>query len=333
VVQAVRVENDADRERFAGMAVATEPVTAAGLADEHADEDWMVPGADGSPAARVSLWWRRVPALEGHRIGLVGHYAARSDDAAAVLLDAACRRLRENGCTLAVGPMDGSTWRRYRFVIERGSEPPFFLDIDQPDAWPRQFARTGFRELARYCSSLNPDLARRHPLEEEWEARVRARGISLRPIDVNRLDAEMKSIFRVSAAAFANNYLYTPIDEETFLRMYRPVIQQIRPELVLLAERAGETVGFVFCIPDLLEARRTSRAATVVLKTIAVHPQAMNLGLGSHLVASAQRAAFELGYQRLIIAFMHEDNPSLRISAHYAHVIRRYALYGRELGA
>ena len=36
----------------------------------------------------------------------------------------------------AVGPLDGSTWRRYRLVTERGVEPPFFMEPDNPDDWP-----------------------------------------------------------------------------------------------------------------------------------------------------------------------------------------------------
>jgi len=328
-VRAIRVDNDADRERFAAMAGAT----AGDVTHDAADEQWMVPDADGSPLARVSLWWTRVPPHASQRLGLVGHYAARSDDAAASLLDAACRRLRERGCTLAVGPMDGSTWHRYRFVVERGSEPLFFLDIDQPDAWPRQFERAGFRELARYTSSLNPDLSRRHARENEWEARVRAEGVRLRHLDTSDIEGDLKKIFRVSTASFAHNFLYTPIDEDTFQRMYRPVLAHVRPELVLLAERGRDVLGFVFCIPDLMEAKRAGSARTVILKTFAVHPQATKLGLGSHLVASVQRAAFEMGYRRLIVAFMHENNPSLRVSGRYGSTIRRYALYCKELAA
>ena len=40
---------------------------------------------------------------------------------------------------MAVGPMDGSTWRRYRFITERGAEPAFFLETYNPDVWPLNF--------------------------------------------------------------------------------------------------------------------------------------------------------------------------------------------------
>lgn len=328
-MRAIPVESADELQRFSAMAGATAPSTTADMAT--ADEHWMVAGADGAPLARVSLWWNHVPPHGDRRTGLVGHYAACSDEAAAILLRAACERLHERGCNVAIGPMDGSTWHRYRFVVERGSEPLFFLDVDQPDAWPRQFERAGFRELARYSSSLNPDLARRFEREAEWAQRARDQGVTLRAIDAGRLEQELRSIYSVSCSAFARNFLYSPIDEETFLRMYRPVLPHIDPRLVLLAERERALVGFVFCIPDLLERERRGHARTIILKTFGVHPQAMQGGLGSHLAASAQRVAFELGYRRLIYAFMHDDNPSVRISAHYGPAIRRYALYSREL--
>lgn len=330
-MRVMRVENDTELERFAALGSLVGPSSAAEVAASNADEHWMACDADGSPLARLSLWWKNTPQQGAHRLGLVGHYAALSDDAAAALLATACDRLREQGCTRAVGPLDGNTWRRYRFVIERGTEPMFFLDIDQPDAWPRQFVDAGFYELARYTSSINPDLGRRHEREAEWAGRVRDQGITLRPLDTARAERDLKNVFAVSSAAFAQNFLYTPIDEESFLRMYRSMIARVRPELVLLAERGADTVGFVFCVPDLLQEQRPGGIDTVVLKSFAVHPQAMKCGLGSHLAASAQRAAQELGYRRLIYAFMHEANPSVLISAHFGPAIRQYALYGKEI--
>ena len=112
------------------------------IEDHRADEHLCVLGKDGEVRAHCSLWWRQTPALPGHRTGAIGHYASADDEAAAPLLDAAVARLREHGCTLAIGPMDGNTWRRYRFVTGDDSaqtqEPAFFLEPVNPPEWPRQ---------------------------------------------------------------------------------------------------------------------------------------------------------------------------------------------------
>src|SRR6185503_18009292 len=112
---------------------------------------------DGVVVARTSLWWNRTPAMSGERPGIVGHFAAIDEAAAKELLDAACHDLKRRECSICVGPMDGNTWRRYRLLTERGPEPPFFLEPDNPDAWPKFFQAASFEPLATYFSAINSD--------------------------------------------------------------------------------------------------------------------------------------------------------------------------------
>src|SRR5258707_7069223 len=73
---------------------------------------WMLADGAGHVAACCSLWWQDTPALPGHRLGLIGHYAARDAEAAAQLLQLAVEQLAMRGRTLAVGPLDGTAWNR-----------------------------------------------------------------------------------------------------------------------------------------------------------------------------------------------------------------------------
>ena len=102
------------------------PFDAQLLQRHHPDEHWVVVDAQ-LVTARCSLWWRDTPAHPQHQIGLIGHYASATDEAAADVLELACRQLAEAGCTLAVGPMDGSTWRDCRspLTTETASALPF----------------------------------------------------------------------------------------------------------------------------------------------------------------------------------------------------------------
>ena len=78
------------------------------------------------------IWWRDSAQVNGTRTGTIGHYAATNESYGRSLLEHACRELAQQGCELAVGPMDGNTWRSYRFVTERGTARPFFLEPDNP---------------------------------------------------------------------------------------------------------------------------------------------------------------------------------------------------------
>jgi GNAT superfamily N-acetyltransferase len=292
--------------------------------------------------ASCSCWWKHAPPLEGHTVGTIGHYEVEPNaDATAgvALIEEACRQLREAGCTLAVGPMDGNTWRSYRFVIDRGGdrgrgeEPPFFLEPDQPPAWPDHFRAAGFTELATYTSALNEDLAQEDPRLKAAAARLAARGVAIRAFDPDpsRAEADLHRIFTLSLASFSRNYLYTPIAENEFISQYRAVLPVVRPEFVLLAERGGELVGFLFAVPDMLQMKRNGATDTIVIKTVAVAPGAAQAGLGSVLVGMVQRAAHARGFRRAIHALMHERNVSQNISRRYARTIRRYALFARPL--
>ncbi len=286
----------------------------------------------GSLVARCSCWWSETAKHAGRRVGVIGHYASSGADSAGALLSRACEILASNGCRTAIGPMDGTTWRRYRFIVERGSEPPFFLEPDNPDDWPELWTQSGFAPLAAYTSALSDRLTHKDPRAAAARPQIASAGISIRPIDLARANSELGRIYSLSLAAFARNFLYTPISEQEFLAQYDAVLPYVRHELVLLAEKDGALVGFMFALPDMLEARRGT-IDTVIMKTLAVDPSVGGIGLGGVLMDDAHRAARDAGFHRAIHALIHEGNVSRRISDRYARTIRRYALFTRPLPA
>src|SRR5688572_20185918 len=98
--------------------------------------------------AGCSLWWNDVPSIPGERVGVIGHFNSKSPEGTARVLELATAKLREQNCSIAVGPMDGNTWRKYRFVTEAGTEPPFFLEITNPPEWADQWSAAGFEQIA-----------------------------------------------------------------------------------------------------------------------------------------------------------------------------------------
>jgi GNAT superfamily N-acetyltransferase len=297
---------------------------------QYADVHLCAVSEGGGVQARCSLWWNHVPAYEQHRLGVIGHYSAAGDEAATAVLAAAQERLRLAGCTLAVGPMNGSTWRSYRFVTERGEQPPFFLEPMNPPEWPLQFEREGFLSLASYFSALNSDLSRPDPRIPAIEKRMADAGVAIRSASAD-LRREMEKIYGVSQVSFRQNFLYTEIPEAEFVAMYQPLFSLVRPELVLIAERASECVGYLFAIPDLAQKARDLDVDTFIIKTVSILPRPEIRGLGTLLVARAQQLGHEMGFRHCIHALMFEDNISLNISRHYAAIMRKYTLYSKAL--
>ena len=301
---------------------------------EIAADGWVVIRDDSSDRniiARCSLWWQNTPPYLNHRVGFIGHYAVQNATAATRLLRGACEQLAAFGCTLAIAPIDGNTWQRYRLLTERGTHPVFFLEPDNPDDWPSHFLDQGFTPLTQYTSALNTNLSYIDPRLERVESRLHNAGVEIRPINLQRIEEELHWVYEVAIASFRRNFLYTPITEAAFIAQYRRLLPYLNPELILIAEHNYNPVGFLFAIPDWLQPQRGESVNTIIIKTVAVLPNRIYAGLGNLLVASCQNRAHQKGFTRAIHALMHDANPSRNLSRRYAETIRRYSLFAKPL--
>jgi len=282
--------------------------------------------------ASCSLWWEHVPPFDDHRLGVVGEYQSKNLDASKALLDEACTVLKERGRTLAVGPMDGVTWRKYRLVIKTGDVPPFFMEPDNPPEWPGFFCESGFQELAYYSSSLCTDLSVSDPRVDRVRRRLSGNGINIRQLRTDNFNRELSLIYGVAAVSFQENFLYTPLPEEAFISQYLPLKDEIVPELVFMAEEEDRLVGFLFAIPDFAQAGNPDGINRVIAKTLAVLPGKRYGGLGRLLVEDLHQTARRHGFKEVIHALQHDGNAKSRnLSSHYGTIFRRYALFSKSL--
>jgi len=281
--------------------------------------------------AACSLWWNHVPAYAFESVGVVGHFQCSTFESGAALLDHAVNLLRQNGCTIAIGPMDGNTWRRYRLVTESTDRPPFLMEPENPAHWPAAFELAGFAPLANYFSTVVTDLHTSDKRIPRVEDRLTSTGVTIRPISLQSFDQDLRAVHELSTVSFRQNFLYTELSLEDFLAQYTPLKQYISPDYVLLAEHNGQVVGFVFAIPDLAQAQRNQLVDTIILKTLAVAPGRAFAGLGAVLLERIHQTAHAEGYKQVIHALMHESNVSMNLSARSATPIRRYTLFARHL--
>jgi GNAT superfamily N-acetyltransferase len=227
--------------------------------------------------------------------------------------------------------VDGITWGNYRFVTGSSGDPPFLLEPDHPPEWPGYFVDAGFWPLARYYSTATEDLDAANPKADRAKARLLASGCQIRALNPSRLSHELESIHGVISAAFANALLYRPMSRDAFVDAQARLGALLRPDLVLLAEREGALVGFLFAIADHRQAARGLPIDTVIIKTLAVLPGRANAGLGVWLVHQLHRSAKALGFRRVIHALMHESNQSLNIQRASTRWLREYTLFARTL--
>lgn len=302
-------------------------------AEAHAppQETWLACDRREAVVARASLWWNETARLDGQRCGYIGGYRAGSRSAARALLRHACARLREAGCAIAVGPIDGSTWHGYRLVTGGAKRPAFFLEPQNPAAWVGDMAAAGFSPVATYHSRLTTRLTYEDPALPGIERRLARAGVGLRRLDPARLNEELRDIYGLAHACFSDHLLYTRIPERSFEATYRALARRGGHRHVVLAERGRRLVGFAFAIPDHAQAQRGAPIDTLVLKTMAVAPGRAFAGLGRLLFHEINREARTCGFRAVIHALMHDANASAAYSRRFAEVIRRYALFAKAL--
>lgn len=287
---------------------------------------------DGSAqvVARAALWWRNTPVMDGAKVGAIGEFTAADGEAAATLLAGATNYLREQGCRLAVGPLNGNTWQPHRLVVESSGRGPFLLEPCNGPELPGWWESAGFSVLSRYSSSVIV-LDGSEAISAAVRSRLVKAGVVVRGIDSSRYDDELKVIYAISLKGFSANFLYTAVEEDDFIRAYQKVRDQVDPGFVKIAECDGQPCGFVFGIPDFEAVRRGEKPALIV-KTLAVNPEARCPGLGSLLVDELHRSGREKGYTEAIHVLQHEANSSLKITGrHHGEVFRRYALFSKLL--
>jgi hypothetical protein len=259
------------------------------------------------------------PDWDGVPAATIGNVSFRDPEAGAVLLAEAIQTLRAAGRDRVLGPMDGTTWQRYRFVSETDGSPAFLLEPTNRPEEPAIFAAAGFAPVARYFSARMA-LAEANPAPPPPTD-----AFDIETWDGTDPDGLFREVFALSVASFARNAFFTPITEPEFLALYRPVVPLMVRDLIFLARRPDRSLaGYLFAIPNYAEG---PKPASVILKTYA----SLERGAGRHLLYACHAAARTLGYQTIIHALIHDDNVSAdRSHREGARIFRRYALLGRR---
>ncbi|MBI2930645.1 MAG: hypothetical protein HYY16_03260 [Planctomycetes bacterium] len=262
-------------------------------------------------------------------VGLVGFFECEErPEAARVLLDAAAAWLGEKGFRTVWGPMQFSIWHSYRFMTKGFDREPFYGEPYNPPFYPEFFARGGFEPLARWRSW---DLDARHleilhaGARRFHRQRLLDEGFRSVPIDLGRLEEELRRLHVLAASSFRENFGWTPIDFEEFQALYGGLRHIAIADLVrFVIDPGGKPVGMVYGYPDIGPVVRRmkgesgvlakvkflfgkSRVERLVFHTIAVLEERRSHGLVETLIAEPLlEAARKAGFSRAVGALAKE---------------------------
>lgn len=292
---------------------------------------------------------------ENQQVGLFGFFECVEDfEVAQALLEAACQWLRQQGCTLARGPINLSTHNGCLFLVDGFDRLPAILMPYNPPYYPKFVEQAGWSK-AQDAYSYNFPLTTILPSKFEKAYKVACRsGVTFRPVHTKGegFEADVRNIYRLTTQMFAGNYSATPRTEEEFLEEARDLRSLIDPDLFPVAEDNGRMVGYWMGLPDynvalkhlngkldllgtlkFLWYRRQINQARVVLfcslpeySRKMVPPALIYLGMQGGLKKGKPYKGGELGY------VFESNSPSRRIiEAAGGKVDKTYRIYEKRL--
>ncbi len=196
---------------------------------------------------------QRLIEREGKNIGLFGFFECISNLAIAQsLFNSACHWLREQGMTVARGPIDLSTHNNCLFLVDGFDSPPMVMMPYNPPYYPEFMEEDGWQK-AKDAYAYNVALDK--PLDDKFEKGYRIAcesGITFRPIRTkgDGFTQDCIGLYHLFNKAFSNNWSSTPRTEEEFLEEAKSLQTLVDPDVFPIAEDKGEMIGFFMGLPD-----------------------------------------------------------------------------------
>ncbi len=316
---------------------------------------YLLRSAAGRVVGRISAHInRRHNEFTGEKAGFFGFFECIPDQAAAEALIAAAEGdLRARGMTVIRGPFNFSTNEECGFLAQGFDRlPAVMMPYTQP--FYIDFMNTAGYRCARKLLAL--EIASGGVVPERmarFNQRLQARlGVRIRPLDLSRFEAETAAVFRLYNRIWEANWGFVPMTEEEFRYAASELKPFADPGLILLAEKDGEPVGFVFTLPDINIVLRRMRGRIwpdgwvwmllrrllirrVRILMLGVTAAYRRTGLDSLLYFEMARRCIARGYNDGEASWILEDNLAMRRAMERAggRVSKVYHLYEKSLCA
>ena len=282
--------------------------------------------------------WHNRPDYNGRKTSYIGNVNIyekyRKDEEQ--LFNKVFEELKKEGIETIIGPLNGTTWNTYRYVTEKGSRKQFLLEPWNEDYSVSLFEKLDFKHLAGYISTVMEGMNSdgRKNLNKKIEKLKKFdyyKDIRVESAENKDLLTVLNKVYDLTVEAFKNNFLYSELEREIFLKMYLSYEDKIIKKFFKMLYLRDELIGYVFGIPDYTELGYKGKIDTIILKTIAVSPEYNGKGMGYILINSLIEEAEKEGYENVIYALMHESNVSKNIGLLLGNMLRKYTLFIKEL--
>lgn len=311
---------------------------------------------DGKAVGRiVAAVNNRLIEREGKKVGLFGFFECVDDaEVAKALLDAACDWLRQQGMTLARGPIDLSTHNNCLFLVDGFDTAPYLMMPYNPPYYPQYVEQAGWHKAKDAYAYDLPLTHLANEFEKAYRIAVKS-GVTFRSVHTKGagFKQDCANLYQLFSSGFANNWSSSPRSEEEFLEEAKDLKTIVDPAIFWIAEYEGKMIGFFMALPDynmalkhvngkldvigilkLLWYRRKIDQARVL--AICALPEYRRKMVAPALIYLGAKGGFvdkKNPYQRAELSWVYEDNLlSRRVTeASGGKIYKTYRIYEKEL--
>lgn len=288
------------------------------------------------------------------KVGFFGFYESIDDQAVAdALFAAAADWLKERGCETMRGPMNPSMNHTVGLLIEGFDSSPFFMMTYNPAYYERLFENVGFaksQDMYAYWGEIDmlPKVRERYlrtaeMIQERYD-------VKLRPLDKKHFEADVRMFLEIYNRSLSNTWGFVPFSDAELRAMAASMKYLMVPELAIVAEVDGKTVGATFCLPDynprikaingrlfpfgfLKLLRKRSEIKRMRIISTNVLPEYQMTGLGLVLLNALVPKTLECGVQEAEFSWVLESNQYSRGSLEKGGAVRNktYRVYDKKI--
>jgi hypothetical protein len=229
---------------------------------KHGEIHPLIAFRDGKAVGRIAAIVNRSHnSHNGDAVGFFGFFDFINDASVAkALVDAAAAILKEKGLTSMRGPYNPSI-NDDCGVLTEGNDRPTFISMPwNPTYYEEVYKAAGLgniRTLYAYDVPLHKEQPPRVVKIVNWLKKRNT--VSIRPIDMKNLEAELATIHRLYNQCLDRNWGFYPIALEDLLHAADDLKAIADPSIIVFICADGREVGFTLALPNVNEVFHASR--------------------------------------------------------------------------
>lgn len=234
----------------------------------------MIARRNGRPVGRIAAIINRTHnKIYGDTTGFFGFWECENNpETARALIEKASAVLRDRGCGAIRGPYNPSINDECGLLV-KGNGNSTFIGLPWNPAYYESLLENLEFKPVRSLFGMDLPLHRLDApvrLGKIVERTARRSRLILRPIRLDKLEAELEIVREVYNATLERNWGFVPITMEDLLSAADDMRAIADPGMILIAEMDGENAGIALSLPNFNELLAMTKATPRILRALHV---------------------------------------------------------------